>query len=76
MSDMDDDEYIDCLKEQVAWLLSENEKLREALYPFVFGDPTLREILYRDMPDEQTGTITISLGHLRAAAAAIRETGE
>lgn len=32
MSDMDDGEYIDCLKEQVAWLLSENEKLRRAMH--------------------------------------------
>ena len=68
MSDMDDDEYIDCLKEQVAWLLSENEKLREALKPFASANLKPYEDAHRKYV---ANDIWFEVGDLRAAATAL-----
>lgn len=47
------------------------EVLEAALKPFVFGDPAIEKILFGGMDDNETGTVTIKLGDLRRARAAI-----
>jgi hypothetical protein len=46
-------------------------ELEAALRPFVFGDPALEEILYADMADDASGTVTIKLRDIRRARKAL-----
>lgn len=48
-------------------IMDENDRLRSALRPFVFGDPVLENILFGDMDGDRTGTMTIKLRHIREA---------
>jgi hypothetical protein len=48
----------------------------EALRPFVFGDPAIEEILWGNLSDDKTGTITVKLADFRRARAALFSIGE
>ena len=46
----------------------------EALEPFADeNNGVMQDLLWGDLPDTATGTITIRLGHIRAARAVVRE---
>lgn len=57
---------------RIAALETENARLKTALKPFCFGDPVMESILYDGMLDDETGTITIKLGDIRRARAALQ----
>lgn len=63
----------DELREGVAHLYVERDQARdeavEVVRPFVFGDAALEQILWGDKPDDENGTVTISLRDLRRARA-------
>lgn len=63
--------HFSCAK--VDALASELGRVKAALKPFCFGDPTIERILYDGMPDDAPGTFTIKLGDIRAARAALQE---
>jgi hypothetical protein len=54
------------------WAAVENEKLREALAPFATASRHFKD----DCKDTLVVSIGVDVGYLRAAAAAIRESGE
>lgn len=59
---------------EIKRLLSENERLRKALEPFVFGDGDIADILWGDLPDDRPMNMTLKLGAYRAARAALEQT--
>lgn len=54
---------------------AELAKVREALEPFL-GDETMETILWGDLPDDATGTVTVKLADFRRAREALSRKGE
>jgi hypothetical protein len=59
------------IAEANARLIAAAPDLLEALRAFAFGDPVLEQIIWRDIPDDHSGTITVKLADFRRARAAI-----
>lgn len=49
---------------------AERDALAKALEPFL-GDATMEQLLWGDMPDDATGTVTVQLRHFRRAREAL-----
>lgn len=57
--------------EEIAAIRSQNDKLREAIEPFFFGDETLETILFGEFSDDEPMTLTMPVGQYREARKSI-----